>query len=134
MKKLDEKTERSLILQARKAAEKAYAPFSNVKVGAAILTPGGRIFSGCNVENSSYGLCICAERTAAVKAASEGVREFEAVAVVSNLEGLTYPCGACRQFLSEFGPGMSVIVASPKGKVARHKLSELLPETFLLKK
>ncbi|MGA1976090.1 MAG: cytidine deaminase, partial [Conexivisphaerales archaeon] len=103
MKKLDVKTERSLISEARKAAAKAYSPFSKVEVGAAILTSDGQVFSGCNVENSSYGLSICAERTAAVKAVSAGSRSFSAVAVVSNLEELTYPCGACRQFLSEFG-------------------------------
>ena len=131
---LDEKTEKRLILQARRAAKKAYAPFSGVKVGAAILTADGRVFPGCNVENSSYGLSICAERTAAVKAVSAGAKSFKAVAVVSNLEGLTYPCGACRQFLNEFGQKMIVIVASPKDEVARHLLSDLLPESFLLKK
>ncbi len=134
MKKLDVKTERSLISEARKAAEKAYSPFSKVEVGAAILTSDGRVFSGCNVENSSYGLSICAERTAAVKAVSSGARSFEAVAIVSNLEGLTYPCGACRQFLSEFGDDIMVVVATKKGRVKRHGLGELLPETFLLKK
>ncbi len=134
MKKLDAKTERSLILKASKAADKAYSPFSKVKVGAAILSSDGRVFSGCNVENSSYGLSICAERTAAVKAVSSGAKSFEAVAVVSNLEGLTYPCGACRQFLSEFGDDILVIVVAKKGKVMRHSLGDLLPETFLLKK
>lgn len=134
MKNLDAKTERSLISKASKAADKAYSPFSKVKVGAAILTSDGRVFSGCNVENSSYGLSICAERTAAVKAVSSGAKSFKAVAVVSNLEGLTYPCGACRQFLSEFGDDILVIVVAKKGKVMRHSLGELLPETFLLKK
>lgn len=134
MKKLDVKTERSLISEARKAAKKAYSPFSKVEVGAAILASDGRVFSGCNVENSSYGLSICAERTAAVKAVSSGARSFEAVAIVSNLEGLTYPCGACRQFLSEFGDDIMVVVATKKGRVKRHGLGELLPETFLLKK
>jgi cytidine deaminase len=133
VKKLDAKTERSLVSEARRAAENAYSPFSKVKVGAAILTSDGQVFSGCNVENSSYGLSICAERTAAVKAVSSGARSFKAVAVVSNLEGLTYPCGACRQFLSEFGDDITVIVAPRKGKVMRHGLGELLPETFLLK-
>jgi len=134
VKKLDLKVERSLIAEARKAAAKAYSPFSKVEVGAAILTSDGRVFSGCNVENSSYGLSICAERTAAVKAVSAGSRSFVAVAVVSNLEGLTYPCGACRQFLSEFGAGMVVIVSTRGGKARRHDLGELLPETFMLKK
>jgi cytidine deaminase len=134
VKNLDAKTERSLISKASKAADKAYSPFSKVKVGAAILTSDGRVFSGCNVENSSYGLSICAERTAAVKAVSSGAKSFKAVAVVSNLEGLTYPCGACRQFLSEFGDDIMVIVVAKKGNVMRHSLGELLPETFLLKK
>jgi len=134
VKGIDKRTEDSLIRAARASSKRAYAPFSGVRVGAAILTSDGRVFSGCNVENSSYGLCICGERTAAVKAVSEGARDFKAVAVVSNLEGLTYPCGACRQFLSEFGHDMVVIVASPKGEVKRHRISDLLPETFLLKK
>ena len=132
--KLDAKTERSLISEARKAAAKAYSPFSKVEVGAAILTSDGQVFSGCNVENSSYGLSICAERTAAVKAVSAGSRSFSAVAVVSNLEELTYPCGACRQFLSEFGIDMIVIVASGKGEVTHHRLEELLPKAFGLEK
>jgi len=131
---LDAQTERSLISEARKAAAKAYSPFSKVEVGAAILTSDGQVFSGCNVENSSYGLSICAERTAAVKAVSAGSRSFSAVAVVSNLEELTYPCGACRQFLSEFGIDMVVIVASGKGEVTYHRLGELLPEAFRLEK
>lgn len=134
MKKLDAKTERSLISEARKAAAKAYSPFSMVEVGAAILTSDGKVFSGCNVENSSYGLSICAERTAVVKAVSAGSRSFSAVAVVSNLKELTYPCGACRQFLSEFGIDMIVIVASGRGEVSHHRLGELLPEAFKLEK
>lgn len=134
MKKLDEKMERSLIHTARKAATEAYSPFSHVKVGAAILTSDGHVFSGCNVENSSYGLSICAERTAAVKAVSSGSRGFQAVAVVSNLEELTYPCGACRQFLSEFGQDMTVIIAGQNNEIKRHRLADLLPETFFLRK
>jgi cytidine deaminase len=132
VKKLTQKAESSLVSEARNASKQAYSPFSKVKVGAAILASDGRVFSGCNVENSSYGLSICAERTAAVKAVSEGAKSFLAVAVVSNLEGLTYPCGACRQFLSEFGAEMEVIVASDK-EVSRHSLAELLPKGFLLR-
>jgi cytidine deaminase len=132
--RLDSKKEAALIRDARKAAKSAHSPYSGVKVGAAILASDGRVFSGCNVENSSYGLSICAERTAAVKAVSDGSRSFSAVAVVSNLEGLTYPCGACRQFLSEFGIDMIVIVASGKGEVSHHRLGELLPKAFRLEK
>ncbi len=132
MDKISRKEEAQLIVEAKKAAKSAHSPYSGVKVGAAILTPGGKVFSGCNVENSSYGLSICAERTAAVKAVSAGFRKFSAVAVVSNLEGFTYPCGACRQFLSEFGTNMIVIVAAKNGEILRRRLSELLPEAFKL--
>jgi cytidine deaminase len=134
VKELERRMEGSLIREARKAAKESYSPFSKVKVGAAILTSDGRIFSGCNVENSSYGLTICAERTAAVKAVSAGAKSFEAIAVVSSLEGLTYPCGACRQFLNEFAHEMIVVVPGPKGRVARHLLADLLPKAFSLQK
>ena len=91
---------------ARKARLQAYVPYSKFKVGAALLTKSGKIYTGCNVENSSYGLCICAERTAVVKAVSEGETQFEAIAVCGGKDKLLdfcSPCGACRQFLSEFG-------------------------------
>src|SRR5689334_5222747 len=94
-------------LLAEKAAEarqRAYAPYSNFFVGAAIMTHDGKIYQGCNVENASYGLAICAERTAAVKAASDGVRSFKAIAV--SVPGGGTPCGACRQFLNEFNPDL----------------------------
>lgn len=107
---------------AREASKKAYAPFSRFKVGAALLAEDGRIFTGCNVENSSYGATICAERTAFVKAVSEGCRHFTAIAVTE------MPCGICRQFMYEFCPELRILC---KGR--EYRLSELLPEGFRLK-
>lgn len=91
-----------LINYAKKAMNNAYAPYSNFCVGAALLTDDGTVYTGCNIENSSFGATICAERTAAVKAVSEGHRRFTKIAIVSKAGGYTYPCGICRQFLSEF--------------------------------
>ena len=91
-----------LIDKAHEAMKNAYSPYSGFKVGAAILTKDGKIFTGCNVENASYGATICAERCAATKAVSEGSNEFTAIAIVSSSDKFTYPCGICRQFLSEF--------------------------------
>lgn len=118
----------------RKAAEvlpNAYAPFSRFKVGAALLTKSGEVFTGVNVENSSYGATICAERTACVKAVSEGFREFEALAVAAS-EGEGSPCGICRQFLYEFAPDLTVIVGEDEEHLKTYKLNELLPEGFKL--
>ena len=114
---------------AKKARENAYAPYSEFKVGAAILTEDGKIFTGANVENASYGLSMCAERVAVFKAVSEGYRRFKAIAVVADTDGPVSPCGACRQVLSEFGD-MDVIMGNMKGDVKVMKLSELLPESF----
>ena len=118
-----------LIEMAKKARDNAYAPYSNFKVGAALLTEDGEIFTGANVENASYGLSICAERVAVFKAVSEGKRKFKAIAVVADTEKPTPPCGACRQVLAEFGD-IEVIMANLKGDVKVMKLSELLPEAF----
>ncbi len=118
-----------LIEMAKRARENAYAPYSNFKVGAALLTEDGEIFTGANVENASYGLSICAERVAVFKAVSEGKRKFKAIAVVADTEKPTPPCGACRQVLAEFGD-IEVIMANLKGDVKVMKLSELLPEAF----
>lgn len=118
----------------RKAAgvlPNAYAPFSKFKVGAALLTKSGEVFTGVNVENSSYGATICAERTACVKAVSEGFREFEALAVAAS-EGEAYPCGICRQFLYEFAQNLTVIVGEDEEHLKIYKLNELLPEGFKL--
>ena len=118
----------NLIAKAMEAREKAHAPYSRFAVGAALLSKSGRIYTGCNVENASYGLSICAERTAIFKAVSEGERDFEAIAVVTE-KGVT-PCGACRQVLMEFGEDIQVIVANGAGEYRVFTLQELLPEAF----
>ena len=117
-----------LIAKAMEAREKAHAPYSHFAVGAALLARSGRVYTGCNVENASYGLSICAERTAVFKAVSEGERDFEAIAVVTE-KGVT-PCGACRQVLLEFGDDIQVIVADGAGGYRVFTLQELLPEAF----
>ena len=115
---------------AKVAVKNAFAPFSNFHVGAALLASDGRIFTGCNVENSSYGATICAERTALVKAVSEGSRDFIAIAVVSQ-DGEAWPCGICRQVLYEFSPEMLVITGNDE-HLDVVKLNELLPHGFRL--
>ena len=116
--------------KAVEARKLAYAPYSHFRVGAALLAKDGRIFTGCNVENASYGLTVCAERVALFKAVSEGAREFLAIAVACG-EGPCAPCGACRQVLYEFAPDLLVIMADGEGKSwCRAKLSELLPHGF----
>ncbi|HKV27041.1 MAG TPA: cytidine deaminase [Candidatus Acidoferrales bacterium] len=122
--------EEKLIAAARQAREHAHAPFSEFRVGAAVRTKSGRTFSGCNVENASYGLTICAERVAIFKAISEGEREFDAIAVVTDADALTPPCGACRQIIWEFCGDVPVILANLKGKVERESSSKLLPRPF----
>ena len=120
--------DKELITLANDARAKAYVPYSNYRVGAALLTGSGQVYTGVNVENASYGLAICAERTAAVKAVSAGEREFVAIAVVTDNGGS--PCGACRQVLAEFGPQMRIIVADSAGNSRVHTMSELLPDSF----
>ena len=118
----------------RKAADvlpNSYAPFSDFHVGAAILTDTGEVFTGVNVENSSYGGTICAERTAAVKAVSEGYRSFSAIAIAAG-EGKASPCGICRQFLYEFSPDMTVITGEDEDHLEIYTLKDLLPEGFRL--
>ncbi len=125
---------RELMEIATKAAENAYAPFSNFKVGAALLTKEGEVFTGVNVENSSFGGTICAERTAFVKAISEGFLEFNAIAVVS-LSGQALPCGICRQFMQEFCTGdFKIITQDNKGEMVVHEFSKLFPLGFVLEK
>ena len=110
--------------------EKAYAPYSNFKVGAALRTKSGKIYTGCNVESASYGLTVCAERVAIWKAVSEGESEFETIAVVADTHELTPPCGVCRQIIWEFCGDVPVIFANLKGKTEIIKMSELLPRAF----
>lgn len=118
-----------LITLAITAQQQAYAPYSQYRVGAALLTSDGEIVTGCNVENASYGGTICAERTAAVKAVSEGHQNFDAIVIVSDNGGS--PCGMCRQFLYEFAPNMVVIIANKQGQVLEElALSDLLPRGF----
>ncbi len=125
----DEKTEK-LIESAKKAREKAFAPYSNFKVGAAVQTKSGKIYTGCNIENASYGLTICAERVAIFKAVSEGEREFESIAVVADTEELTPPCGPCRQIIHEFCGDIPVTFANLNGKTETLQMKELLPRAF----
>lgn len=119
----------SLIRAAKEAREKAYSPYSNFKVGAAVMTPSGKIYSGCNVENVSYGLTNCAERTAIYKAVSEGEHSFVALAVVADTEGPVAPCGACRQVIAEFGIEQ-IILGNIKGHTKILSLEEILPYAF----
>jgi len=117
-----------LVAAATSARATAYVPYSGYAVGAALRTADGHIFTGCNVENASYGLGVCAERNAVFQAVARGEREIQVVAVVTE-NGVT-PCGACRQVLAEFGPEMTVIVADVAGKRRIYALSELLPDAF----
>jgi cytidine deaminase len=124
-------TDDNLVERARLARERAYAPYSGLTVGAALLGRSGRVFSGCNVENAAYPLSTCAERVAVAKAVSEGEREFEAIAVVTATGAA--PCGACRQILREFsGPKalLRVIIADLAGNARTFTLDQLLPESF----
>ncbi len=120
---------KELIKKAQEAREKSYSPYSHFKVGAALKTTSGKVYAGTNVENASYGLTVCAERVAVYKAVSAGEREFEALAVFTEADELTPPCGACRQVLWEFSKDMLIILANTKGE-KRLRLSELLPMPF----
>jgi cytidine deaminase len=119
-----------LIAKAVAAREHAVAPYSGFKVGAAIETRDGRVFTGCNIENASYGLTVCAERVALWKALSEGAREFRAIALATDAAVLTSPCGACRQLLWEYCGDIPVTLHSLQGPGEQHQLSKLLPHPF----
>lgn len=120
----------ALVAAARQAREHAHAPYSNFRVGAALLTADGLIVTGCNVENASYGLTVCAERVALFKALSDGHRAFTAVAVVADTAAPTPPCGACRQVLWEFCGDVPVVLANLAVETDRHGLAALLPMPF----
>ncbi|MGC2872357.1 cytidine deaminase [Ihubacter sp. rT4E-8] len=120
-----------LFRAAREVLPNAYVPFSHFQVGAALLTEDGDVITGVNIENSSYGATICAERTACVKALSEGYRKFKAIAVTSS-GGIAFPCGICRQFLYEFAPDLIVILGEDEDHLMQYTLKELLPEGFRL--
>jgi len=115
---------------ALKARENAFSPYSNFKVGAALEDSEGRIHTGCNVENATYGLTVCAERVAIFKAISEGVRKFRRIAVAADTETLTPPCGACRQILWEFCGDIEILLVNPAGKSETLRLSTLFPRAF----
>ena len=123
-------TEKQLCDMAVAMLERAYVPYSHFPVGAALLCKDGTVFTGCNVENAAYGATICAERTAMVKAVSEGHRDFRRIAIYADSENWCTPCGACRQFLAEFSPEMEVLCAKAGDRYVSYKLSELLPYTF----
>ncbi len=121
-------TPQELIAQAIEARKRAYTPYSHYKVGAALLGKSGKVYLGCNVENASYGHTVCAERTAVLKAVSEGEREFEAIAVVTRNGGS--PCGACRQVMAEFAPELTIYIADKNGAYRATTMNELLPDSF----
>ena len=123
-----------LIKAAKKARLKAYAPYSDWQVGAALKSKEGKIYSGCNIENAAYGLSMCAERVALFKAVSEGVTDFEALVLVSDREEPAAPCGACRQVLAEFALTLPVFLVNLQEKVIRTTVGELLPAVFWFKK
>jgi cytidine deaminase len=118
------------VAAARRAREHAHAHFSGFKVGAALETADGTVITGCNIENATYGLTVCAERVAMFKALSDGHRQFTRIAIVADTEAPTPPCGACRQILWEFGGDLEIILANTRRETGRHQLSALLPEPF----
>lgn len=121
----------ALVKEAMKGGEKAYAPYSHFNVGAAVLTESGKIYRGCNIENASYGLTICAERVAIFKAISEGER-IKALAVTSSAQSMTLPCGACRQVIQELCPGARLYLADKDGNFKTYEIKDLLPMPFIL--
>ena len=124
--------ENELVESARNAMSKAYAPYSGIRVGASLASATGRIFQGCNIENSSYGLTICAERVAIGCAIASGEREFVAMAIMNSTDGIFTPCGACRQVMSEFAPDLKLILVSSDGKIERTDMAKIFPHPFRL--
>ena len=121
-----------LVEKALQAREFAYVPYSGFHVGAAVLTPDGEIFTGCNVENASYGAAICAERTAIVKAVSADQNTITAIAIASDSEDLTFPCGICRQVIAEFAVnGIRLICANRNGDYKEYSMNDILPNAFI---
>ena len=123
-------TEKQLCDMAVAMLERSYVPYSHFPVGAALLCKDGTVFTGCNVENAAYGATICAERTAMVKAVSEGHRDFDTIVIAGNSEDYCVPCGTCRQVMMEFAPDLTVICLNGKGESKRFSLKELLPYGF----
>ncbi len=123
-----------LLKRAREAQKNAYAPYSSFQVGAALLSTRGKVYTGSNVENSSYGLSICAERVAVFKAVNAGERDFTLLAIVSSGQGYVFPCGACLQVLAEFSPEMKLIITDEKDHYKEYALQDMLPQIFSLGK
>lgn len=123
---------KALINYTLKAMQKAYAPYSRYKVGAVLLTGDGKLFSGCNIENASYGLTLCAERVAIFKAISERQRNFLKLVVVADDNKIPMPCGACLQVIAEFAPKITLVLVNKRGEFREYKLSDLLPHPFKL--
>jgi len=123
-------TSRDLIDMAKKAKDFAYAPYSGFHVGAALKTKSGKVYTGCNIENSAYGATNCAERTAIFKAISEGEMEFESIAVVSSANDVTYPCGICRQVMSEFMKDAAIYFEDHDGNIVNSSVREVMPYMF----
>jgi cytidine deaminase len=130
MSEISEKTLQDLVARARSVSEQAYCPYSKFRVGAAILTEDGQIFSGCNVENASYGLTICAERNAVFQMVAQARNTIRTVVVYTPTPKPTAPCGGCRQVINEFGPGALIVSVCDGPEVLRKKLSDLLPDAF----
>ena len=119
-----------LVARALEVREHAYAPYSHFKVGAALLGESGRVYLGCNVENSSYGLCVCAERSAIARAVADGERRFKGIVIATQSEPPSPPCGMCRQTLVEFARRMPVLLVNDKGQRLEFNLDELFPMSF----
>jgi len=124
--------DRELLSLAYEASKNAYAPYSNFHVGAALECEDGSVYTGCNVENAAYGDTICAERTAIVKAVSEGKRSFRRIAIFGEGKNYCMPCGSCRQVMAEFSPEMEVLSAKAGGSYVSYSLSKLMPYSFSL--
>lgn len=120
----------TLFEHSKAVMKNAYSPYSKIKVGSAVITTDGFIFAGCNVENSSYGATICAERVAIIKAISEGFFNFKAIGIISNRFDFIPPCGICRQFIAEISPDIDVYLFDSNGRYKKYKISKLLPQTF----
>jgi cytidine deaminase len=125
---------RELVLKAKKARENSYAPYSNFKVGAALLAKSGKVYTGANLENSSFGQTVCAERMALYKAVSAGEKGFKKIVIIAPGKRPVTPCGICRQALFEFAPQLEVICSNLEGKIKRYTLKQLLPNPFRYKK
>lgn len=126
-------TDRELLKLAEDIRENAYVPYSNFRVGAALLTEGGEVFTGCNIECASYGGCNCGERTALFKAVSEGHRDIKKIAIASSNSEKnepTYPCGICRQVIIEFGADIEIVLGYSEGDIIVHKIKDLIPNYF----